>query len=220
MIIALCLGIVGVYFLLGLDELVTLDKLKAQMGILPEYVMQSPVSAAALFFMAYVVLTTLSLPGAAIMTMAGGALFGFAWGLALTSFASTIGATLAFIVARALFGERVAKRFGAQLEVVNTGLAREGNFYLFSIRMVPLFPFFLVNLVMSLTKIRVVPFYLVSQAGMLMGTSVFVFAGTELAKLSSVSDVLSPGLILALSLLGVFPLLTKRVMIYLSHRRL
>lgn len=210
---------VGAYFFLDLNELVTLEKLKEFAGVLPQTIQQQPVFSALVFFTAYVVMAALSLPGAAIMTLAAGALFGLWWGFLLVSFASSLGATLAFLVARTLLGAQVAQRFGSQLELVNAGLEREGKFYLFSIRMVPLFPFFLVNLVMGLTNMRVLPFYAVSQVGMLAGTLVFVFAGTELVKLESVSDVLNPGLILALSLLGLFPLLAKRLLKILSSRR-
>lgn len=211
--------VVGAYFALDLGEFITLEKLKELAGVLPQTIQQKPVLSALVFFAVYVVMAAISLPGAAIMTLAAGALFGLGWGLLLVSFASSIGATLAFLVARTLLGAQVSQRFGAQLQAVNAGLEREGNFYLFSIRMVPLFPFFLVNLVMGLTSMRVLPFYMVSQVGMLAGTLVFVFAGTEIAKLDSVSDVLNPGLMLALSLLGLFPLLAKRILKILSSRR-
>ena len=209
----------GAYFTLDIGELVTLEKLKELAGVLPQTIQQKPVLSAVVFFVVYVVMAAVSLPGAAIMTLAAGALFGLGLGLLLVSFASSIGATLAFLVARTLLGEQVARRFNLQLKAINAGLEREGNFYLFSIRMVPLFPFFLVNLVMGLTSMRVFPFYVVSQLGMLAGTLVFVFAGTEVAKLDSVSDVLNPGLILALSLLGLFPLLARYLLKILSRRR-
>ncbi len=219
LILGVVIVLVGAYFVLGLNELITLEKLKELAGVLPQTIEQKPLLSAVVFFAAYVVMAALSLPGAAIMTIAAGALFGLGWGLLLVSFASSIGATLAFLVARTLLGKQVAKRFGAQLEAINSGLHKEGNFYLFSIRMVPLFPFFLVNLVMGLTAMRVVPFYVASQLGMLAGTFVFVFAGTELVKLDSVSDVLNPGLILAMSLLGLFPLIAKRLLKYIANRR-
>jgi uncharacterized membrane protein YdjX (TVP38/TMEM64 family) len=172
---------------------------------------RQPLQATALFFAAYVLVTALSLPGAAVMTLAAGAVFGLVWGLAIVSFASTLGATLAMLIARKLFGEVVQQRFASQLESVNRGLIRDGGFYLFSIRMVPLFPFFVVNLVMGLTPIATWTFYWVSQVGMLAGTFVYVFAGTQLATVDSVGDVLSPGLIIALSLLGLFPLAARKI---------
>ena len=219
LIVGVILLAVGAYFALGLDELVTLEKLKEFAAALPQTIQQKPVLSALVFFAGYVLMAALSLPGAVILTLAAGALFGLGWGLLLVSFASSIGATLAFLVARTLLGAQVAQRFGSQLAMVNAGLEKDGNFYLFSIRMVPLFPFFLVNLVMGLTSMRVLPFYVVSQVGMLAGTLVFVFAGTELAKIDSVSEVLNPGLILSLSLLGLFPLLAKRLLKILSDRR-
>jgi uncharacterized membrane protein YdjX (TVP38/TMEM64 family) len=219
LILGIVIVLVGAYFFLGLNELITLEKLKELAGILPQTIEEKPLMSGLVFFIGYIVMAALSLPGAAIMTLAAGALFGLGWGLLLVSFASSIGATLAFLVARTLLGKQVEQRFGTQLEAVNAGLQREGNFYLFSIRMVPLFPFFLVNLVMGLTSMRAIPFYVVSQLGMFAGTLVFVFAGTELVKLDSVSDVLNPGLILALTLLGLFPLIAKRLLKYASSRR-
>lgn len=219
LILGVVVVLVGAYFVLGLNELITLEKLKELAGVLPQTIEEKPLLSGLVFFVGYIVMAAISLPGGAIMTIAAGALFGLGWGLLLVSFASSIGATLAFLVARTLLGKQVAHRFGLQLKAVNAGLEREGNFYLFSIRMVPLFPFFLVNLVMGLTSMRTIPFYVVSQLGMLVGTFVFVFAGTELVKLDSVSDVLNPGLILALSLLGLFPLIAKRLLKYVSSRR-
>jgi len=171
--------------------------------------------SALIYFLVYVLVTGLSLPGAAVMTLAGGALFGLFWGLLLVSFASSLGATAALLMARTLLGDWVQARFAAQFESVNEGLARDGAFYLFSVRMVPLFPFFVVNVVFGLTRITVGQFYWVSQLGMLPGTFVFIFAGTQLARVSSISDVLSPGLIGALSLLGLFPLLARKALPYL-----
>jgi len=141
------------------------------------------------------------------------------WGVALVSFASALGATIAFLISRTLLGEWVERRFGAYLEPINRGLERDGNFYLFSLRMVPVFPFFVVNLLMGLTRIGALPFYAVSQIGMLAGTFVFVFAGTQLAGIHKLGDVLSPGLIVALSLLGLFPLVAKKLMEFVAQRR-
>ncbi|HEX7035014.1 MAG TPA: TVP38/TMEM64 family protein [Pseudomonadales bacterium] len=200
---------VGVYFAFDLGRYLDLEYLKQAQERVSALVRERPVGATAVFFGAYVLITAASLPGAAVMTLAAGALFGLPWGLVVVSFASSIGATLAMLVSRKLVGEAVQRRFAGQLETVNRGLERDGGFYLFTLRMVPLFPFFVINLVMGLTPIRVWTFYWVSQIGMLAGTFVYVFAGTQLARVDSLSDVLSPGLIAALSLLGLFPLLAR-----------
>ena len=170
--------------------------------------------------MLYVVVTALSLPGAAVMTLAGGALFGLGWGLVIVSFASTIGATLAFLVSRHLLRDSVQSRFGERLKAINDGIARDGAFYLFTLRLVPVFPFFLINLLMGLTPIRVSTYYWVSQLGMLPGTFVYVLAGSELATLTSTGKILSPGLVAALTLLGLMPWLMRGLQRRLALRRL
>jgi pyruvate/2-oxoglutarate dehydrogenase complex dihydrolipoamide dehydrogenase (E3) component/uncharacterized membrane protein YdjX (TVP38/TMEM64 family) len=158
-----------------------------------------------------VVVTALSLPGAALMTLAGGAVFGLWWGTLLVSFASSIGATLAFLVSRFLLRDWVAARFGQRLAAVDAGVQREGAFYLFTLRLVPLFPFFVINLLLGLTAMKARTFYWVSQLGMLAGTVVYVNAGTQLAKIESVAGIVSPGLLLSFALLGVFPLIARRI---------
>jgi uncharacterized membrane protein YdjX (TVP38/TMEM64 family) len=178
-----------------------------------------PLATAGAFFLVYVLVAALSLPGAAVMTLAAGALFGFGWGLLIVSFASSIGATLAMLIARGLLRDWVQGRFGSQLEAVNAGFRRDGGFYLFGLRMVPLFPFFIVNLVMGLTPIDTRRFYWVSQLGMLPGTAVYVFAGTELGQVATLPDVLSPGLIAALTLLGLFPIVARRALALIASRR-
>jgi uncharacterized membrane protein YdjX (TVP38/TMEM64 family) len=209
-LLAVVLALVAGYLLFDLGRFLDLDYLKQVHGRAVTLVSQQPVTATVVYFLVYVLVTAVSLPGAAVLTLAGGAVFGLVWGLAMVSFASSIGATLAMLIARKVLGEVVQRRFAGQLESVNRGLARDGGFYLFSIRMVPLFPFFVVNLVMGLTPIRTWTFYWVSQVGMLAGTFVYVFAGTQLAGVEEVSDVLSPGMIAALSLLGLFPLLARK----------
>jgi uncharacterized membrane protein YdjX (TVP38/TMEM64 family) len=159
----------------------------------------------------YIVITTLSLPGATVMTLAGGALFGFFITLAAVSFASTIGATLACFISRYLLRDWVEEKFGDKLAVINEGLEKEGIFYLFMLRLIPLFPFFIINLVMGLTRINLSTFYWVSQVGMLAGTAVYVNAGKELGKIDSLSGILSPGLIISFVILGVFPLAVKKI---------
>jgi len=211
--------LIAAYFYFDLGRYLNLDYLKAVHERVVALVAQRPLVSSAVFFVGYVLVTAASLPGAAVMTLAAGAVFGLVWGLALVSFASSLGATLAMLIARKVLGEAVQRRFGRQLDTVNRGLERDGGFYLFSIRMVPLFPFFVINLVMGLTPIRTWTFYWVSQVGMLAGTFVYVFAGTQLAGVDSVGDVLSPGLIAALSLLGLFPLLAKKALGWLKRAR-
>lgn len=218
-IVAVVLLLAGAFFALGLGDYLSLDYLQASRSRAVAFVQAAPVSAALGFFALYVLVTGLSLPGAAVMTLAAGAIFGVFWGLLLASFASSVGATVAFLVSRSLLGEWVQQRFGVYLEPINRGFQRDGNFYLFSLRMAPVFPFFVVNLLMGLTRIGVVPFYLVSQVGMLAGTFVFVFAGTQLAEIHRVGDVLSPGLIVALTLLGTFPLIAKKTLDVANRRR-
>lgn len=165
-----------------------------------------------LYMLVYIVVTALSLPGAAVMTLLGGALFGFTVGLVIVSFASTIGATLAFVVSRFLLRDWVQGRFGQRLSAINRGLEAEGAFYLFTLRLIPVFPFFVINLLMGLTRMRVWTFYWVSQVGMLAGTMVYVNAGKELGRLQSASGIFSPGIIMSFVLLGLFPITVKKIM--------
>ena len=211
-VLALLVVAVGSFFFFGLDEYLSLERLQDGRVALDAWVSENPALAWGGFFLAYVVVTALSLPGAAIMTLAAGAFFGLVSGFLLASFASSIGATLAMLIARLLLGDWVQGRYGAQLTRMNEGLERDGGFYLFSLRMVPLFPFFVINLVMGITKMRAWSFYWISQLGMLPGTLVFVFAGTQLAEIESVGDILSPGLLLAFTLLGLFPIAARKLM--------
>jgi uncharacterized membrane protein YdjX (TVP38/TMEM64 family) len=175
--------------------------------------------AVVIAFLVYVAVTALSLPGAAVLTLAGGGLFGFLVGLVVVSFASSIGATLACLVSRFLLREWVQNKFGDKLHSINKGIEEEGAFYLFSLRLVPIFPFFVINLVMGLTSMRLVTFYWVSQLGMLAGTMVYVNAGKELAKIESLSGILSPGLIISFVILGLFPLTVKKLLAWYKARR-
>jgi len=217
------LGVVAIaviaFFALGLGHYLSLENLQASRAHVVEQVQQKPVVASFAFFALYVLVTGLSLPGAAVMTLAAGAIFGVVWGVVLVSFASAVGATIAFLIARTLIGDWVQRRFGQYLEPINRGFETDGAFYLFTLRMVPLFPFFVINLLMGLTKIGAAQFYLVSQIGMLAGTVLFVFAGTQLAEIHKLGDVLSPSLIAALTLLGVFPLMAKKIVALLAARR-
>jgi uncharacterized membrane protein YdjX (TVP38/TMEM64 family) len=211
---------VVLFFATGLDDYLTLARLQAGRDSVTDWVHARPVAASIAFFAGYVLVTALSLPGAAVMTLAAGAVFGLLWGVVLVSFASSIGATLAFLVARTLLREWVQQRFADRLEQIDRGFERDGPFFLFGLRMVPIFPFWLVNLVMGLTPMKVAPFYLVSQAGMLPGTFVYVFAGTQLASVQRIADVMSPGLLLAFTLLGLFPLVARKGMAFLQARRI
>jgi len=218
-IVVVIIGAVFGYFAFDLNQLLTLENIKANQVQFQQWRDGSPVLVSLLFFSAYVVVTALSLPGAAIMTLAAGGLFGLVWGVVLVSFASTIGATLAFIVSRYLLRDSVQKRFGDRLEPINLGIEREGAFYLFTLRLVPIFPFFLINILMGLAPIKTVTFAWVSQLGMLAGTVVYVNAGTQLAKIEGLGGILSPRLLLSFVLLGVFPLLAKKLTDWLKRKR-
>ncbi len=211
---------VAAFLALDLGRFLTLEAVKARQAELESWVAARPFATAGAFFGLYVIATALSLPGAAtVMTLLGGALFGFAWGLVLVSFASSIGATLAFLASRFLFRDAVRARFGERLAALDEGVRRDGAFYLFTLRLIPVFPFFLVNLAMGLTPIATRTFYLVSQLGMLAGTAVYVNAGTALAAIDSVRGLLSPALLGSFALLGVFPLVAKKVVDAVAARR-
>lgn len=207
------------WFTLDLGSYLEFEALKAGIEDLRAWYQENPALAGLIYFGVYVAVTSLSLPGAAVMTLAGGALFGFWYALFLVSFASSIGATLAFLVSRVLLRDWVQGRFGRQLRAVNDGFEKDGSFYLFSLRLVPLFPFFLINLLMGLLPIRVLPFYAVSQLGMLPGTAVFVNAGTQLGQLDSAAGILSPGLLGSFVLLAVFPYLARALLSRIRSRR-
>jgi pyruvate/2-oxoglutarate dehydrogenase complex dihydrolipoamide dehydrogenase (E3) component/uncharacterized membrane protein YdjX (TVP38/TMEM64 family) len=202
-----------------LGALLTLDNLKASRDALQARVQAEPLATAAGFFVVYVAATALSIPGAVILTLAAGAMFGLGWGLVLVSFASSLGALLAFLVARYLLRDAIQARFGKALAPVNEGVRKDGTFYLLILRLVPVFPFWLINLLMGLTPMGAGRFYAVSQIGMLAGTAVYVNAGTQLAAIRSPGDILSPGLLGSFVLLGVFPLLAKAGVGWLERRK-
>ena len=218
-VLVLVVALVLAFFAFDLNQALTLDGLKAGLAQVKTLRAQSPVLVAGVYFVGYVLVTALSLPGAVIMTLAGGALFGLAGGTLLVSFASSIGATLAFLASRFLLRDLVQARFGNRLKAINEGIAKDGPMYLFTLRLVPLFPFFLVNLLMGLTPIRTLSYYWVSQLGMLAGTLVYVNAGTQLAQITSLSGILSPGLLFSFALLGIFPMLAKRFASFVQNRR-
>jgi len=210
---------IAAFFFLDLGRFFTLSFFKSQQEAIDSYFTAYPLRTAAIFFVIYVAVTGLSLPGAALMTLVAGAIFGLLWGTVIVSFASSIGATLAFLASRFLFRESIQRRFGANLKTVNDGIERDGAFYLFALRLVPAFPFFMINLVMGLTPIRTWSFYWVSQFGMLAGTIVYVNAGTQLARIESLSGILSPTLIISFALLGIFPLIARWVVNAIKARK-
>ena len=211
---------VGGFFGLGLGRYLSLDYIKSQQSQLEAWRAARPLAAALIFFAGYVAVTGLSLPGASIMTLAAGAIFGVAWGTLIVSFAASLGATLAFLLSRLVLKEWVQSRFGARLVAVDAGIRKDGGFYLFTLRLVPAFPFFLINLAMGLTSIRTWTFYWVSQLGMLLGTLIYANAGTQLARIGSASDIASPGLLISLALLGVVPLLARKGLALFRARKL
>lgn len=221
LLLVLVMGcLIGAFFAFDLGHYLSLPQLQARQAELAALVDRHFVSAALLFVAVYVVSTALSLPGASLLTLAGSAVFGVVWGLLLVSFASSIGATLAFLSARFLLRDWVERRFGDKLASLQAGMKQEGALYLLSLRLIPIFPFFLVNLLMGLTPIRVSTYYWVSQLGMLPGTFVYVLAGSELANLTSTGNILSPGLMVALTLLGLMPMQLKGLQRRLALHRL
>lgn len=189
----------------------SLSSIKESQANFQSYYDQHPILCVLIYFFIYLIVTTLSIPGAAALTLLGGALFGLFLGTVVVSFASSIGATLAFLVSRFIFRDTFQRKFYDQLEKINDGIKREGAFYLFTLRLVPLVPFFIINLVFGLTKMKTLTFYLISQLGMLLGTIVYVNAGTELAKINSLKDITSLKLFLSFTALGLFPFLTKKI---------
>ncbi|MBK7530793.1 bifunctional TVP38/TMEM64 family protein/FAD-dependent oxidoreductase [Piscinibacter sp.] len=218
-VIAVVLALVAAYFAFDLGRFFSLEYLKSRQEEFAALYAQRPALVIGSFFAVYVGVTALSFPGAAILTLAGGAIFGLAVGTLVVSFASSLGATLAFLVSRYLLRDGVQARFGARLAEVDKGIAKEGGFYLFTLRLVPLLPFFVINLLMGLTKMKAWTFYWVSQLGMLAGTLVYVNAGTQLAKIESLKGILSPGLLGSFVLLGIFPLIAKKIVDVIQGRK-
>lgn len=210
---------IAVFFWFDLQQFLSLTALKQQQLALNSMVSANPLIAATIFLAVYILATALSVPGAAILTLAGGALFGFLYGTILVSVASTIGATLAFLASRYLFRDAVHSRFGKRLKLFDDGFRKDGAFYLLSLRLLPIFPFFLINLLMGLTSISTLTYALVSQIGMLPATLAFVFAGTQLATVASTQDILSPRLLSAFAVLGVMPLILRYALNWFAARR-
>ena len=210
---------VACFFFLELDKFTTIEYFKSRQELVTGYQEQNPLLAAMIFFALYVILTSLSLPVAGIMTIIAGALFGLIQGLVLVSLASSLGATLAFLLSRYLFRDFFQDRYSQKLKILNIGIEREGAFYLFSLRMIPVFPFFMVNAVMGLTLIKTRVFYFASLAGMLLPSVIYVNAGCQITRINSVADILSPVVFLSFTLLGLFPLISKKFVDYLRSRR-
>ncbi len=218
LIVGAIIGAVVLFQTLGLGQYLTLDYLKGSQDKFSQLYSENRLGVIGFYLAVYIGVAALSLPGAAVMTLAGGFMFGFWVGLVLVSFASTIGATLACFVARFLLRDWVQNKFGSKLAPINRGIEREGAFYLFSLRLVPIFPFFVINLAMGLTRMNLLTFYWVSQVGMLPGTMVYVNAGKELGKLESLSGILSPGLVLSFVILGLFPITAKKLLNFYTSK--
>ncbi|MCW8885511.1 MAG: FAD-dependent oxidoreductase [Motiliproteus sp.] len=225
-VLVVLLLIVAAFFIFDLGTYLNIDYFKEHQAQFDQYYQENPLFTLVAFFFIYVAVTGLSLPGAAIMTLVAGALFGLAMGTLVVSFASSLGATLAFIFSRYFLRDAIQNRFAHQLIAINKGIERDGALYLFTLRLVPAFPFFVINLVMGLTPIKTWTFYWISQIGMFAGTIVYVNAGTQLGQLDSLSGILSPGIILSFTLLGIFPFVAKAVTnkingkkVYAGHKR-
>jgi pyruvate/2-oxoglutarate dehydrogenase complex dihydrolipoamide dehydrogenase (E3) component/uncharacterized membrane protein YdjX (TVP38/TMEM64 family) len=219
LLLMLIVSAIAVFFIFDLGRFLDLALIKEQQTAIEAFRQDNPWMAGLGFLLIYVAVTALSLPGAAIMTLVGGAIFGLLWGTVIVSFASSLGATLAFLASRLLFRDAVQQRFGDRLKAINEGMAREGAFYLFALRLVPIFPFFVINLLMGLTPIRTWTFYWVSQVGMLAATVVYVNAGTQLAQIDSLAGILSPALLGSFVLLAAFPFLAKRGVAWWEARK-
>jgi len=217
-IVILVVGLIAVYKIFDLGHYLTLSYIKASQETFAIFYAEHRAVTIASYVGIYILVTSLSLPGAAVLTIAGGALFGLWVGTLAVSFASSIGATLACFVSRFLLRDWVQGKFGDKLKTINEGIEKEGAFYLFTMRLIPAFPFFVINLVMGLTPITLLTFYWVSQLGMLPGTMVYINAGKELAKVDSLSGILSPSLIFSFVLLGLFPITAKKLLAWYKSK--
>lgn len=219
-ILALVLfGAIAAYFIFDLGQYLSLESFKAQQAEIIAAKDASPFLYIAGFFLIYVAVTGLSIPGAAIMSLVAGALFGVVLGTVIVSFASTLGATLAFLSSRYLLRDWVQGKFGERLRAIDDGLAKDGAFYLFTLRLIPVFPFFVINLLMGLTRIRTWTFFWVSQLGMLAATVVFVNAGTQISRIESTSGLLSPILIASFVALALFPWAARAIVAFVKRSR-
>ncbi|TRD11977.1 pyridine nucleotide-disulfide oxidoreductase [Erythrobacter insulae] len=219
LIIAAIAALIAAYFIFDLGEVFTVEGIKTEVDRAASFYNENPALVLGVFFLIYVGVTAASLPGAAILTLAAGALFGVLIGTVLVSFASTAGATLAFLSSRYVLRDTIESKFGERLKAINSGLERDGPFYLFTVRMIPAFPFFVINLVMGLTRIKTWTFAWVSQIGMLLGTIVYVNAGTQLARIDSLSGIASPAVIGSFVLLGIAPWIAKAIIGLIKRRK-
>ncbi len=219
LLLAVIATIISAWFYFDLSHFLTLEYAKREQLALQHHITENPVIAYVSFFSLYVLVTALSIPGASILTLLGAALFGFWTSLIIVSFASTIGATLAFLSSRFILRDWVQSKFGHRLATLNKGIEKEGAFYLLSLRLIPVFPFFLINLLMGLTSIKTRTFFWVSQLGMLAGTAVYINAGTQLGKIESLSGIISAPVLTSLFLLGLFPLIVKWVMKTMKNKK-
>jgi uncharacterized membrane protein YdjX (TVP38/TMEM64 family) len=211
-------GIVIGFYAFDLGQFLDLAYFKQQHSLLVDYRNSYPIRSVAVFFAVYIMVTSASLPGAGILAIAAGSIFGVVWGTIIASFASAIGGSFALLLIRYLFRDIVQYLFAAKLAIVNRRIEQDGAFYLFTLRFIPVFPYFVINLLMALTPIRVTTFYWVTQVGMLAGLAVLVNAGTEIAKINGLADIFSPGLIFSLCLLGIFPLFARLCVRFLKAR--
>ena len=219
LLIAFFIIVVALFFVFDLQKYLTLEYLKSSKAFFISSYENNPILVLGSYFLFYIVITAFSLPGAVWMTLGGGAFFGLFAGTVIVSFASSIGATLAMLIARFLLRDWVQSRFASQMETINSGINKEGGFYLFTLRLVPAVPFLVINLGMGLTPLRAGTFYWVSQLGMLPGTLVYINAGSELGKIHSLGEILSPNLIASFVLLGIFPLLVKKMLAFIDKKR-
>ena len=218
-IISVIAGCLGAFSYLDFSQYLSLEYIKGQQANFSAFYKENTLLAIGAYTAVYIVSAALSLPGAALLTLLAGALFGLVTGTILVSFASTIGATLAFLVSRSLLRDWVQDKFGNYLKSFNDGIKKDGAFYLFTLRLIPAVPFFVINLVMGLTPMKTIQFFLVSQGGMLAGTIVFVNAGTQLAQIESLGGILSPEIIFSFVLLGIFPLLARKLVNFYKGRK-
>lgn len=218
-IAVLIAAFIGAFFYFDVGAYLNFEQLKAQKEALADFYADNSVLLPLGYFLLYIIVAAFALPAAAVITVAGGALFGFWFGLLLVSFASSIGATCAFLLTRYLFHDSVEKKFGSRLKTINEGIERDGVIYVLGLRLLPIFPFFVVNSVLALTKLNTATFYWASQVGMLAGTAVFVYAGTQLAQVDSLGDILSPQLWLAFILLFTFSIITRNIFAWVQKKR-
>ena len=218
-IVLIVIGLIAVFKIFNIGDYLSLSYIKESRDKFEILYTAHRFGVIAGYMAIYILVTSLSLPGATVMGLAAGAFFGLLTGTIIVSFASTIGATLACLVSRFILRDWIQNKFGDKLKTVNEGIEKEGAFYLFTLRLIPIFPFWLINLVMGLTKMPLKKFYWVSQVGMLPGTIVFINAGKELAKIDSLSGIFSPGLLLSFALLGVFPITAKKLIALYQSRK-